>query len=641
MISGSLRAGSTNTAAIRTAERVLPPGCTATVYAGMGSLPHFNPDDDREGASVPPAVADLRARVAEADAIVICTPEYAGALPGALKNLLEWTVGDGGTYDKPVAWINVAGPAAPTGAADAHDSLGKVLGYVHADVVEAACLRLPLTRDALGDDGIIADPAARERIAAMLAALIKRARRADREPVADPTRRPGDALGMEPDEMRRLGHWVVDRVVDHFAHGAEGPAIVRGGADELRDALGGPLPQEPGDALEAMHRLTDVALANMQHGDHPRFFARVPGPSSFTGVLGEWLGTGFNAIAASWAGGSGPATVELVVLDWLREAIGLPEGTDGVLVSGGSLASITALAAARAHAGPGVAYLSDQTHSSIGRGLHALGFAGEQIRVLASGADLRLGIDALERAIAEDRAAGRRPGFVVATAGTTNTGAVDPLPELADLSAREGLWLHVDGAYGAPAALCERGRGVLDGMQRADSLVLDPHKWLFAPYDVGCVFVRPGVLDAAFHMDPEYLLDVRARSGEVDLRNRSLELSRRSRALKLWLTIQTHGMRGIAAAIERGIELAERAEALIRADRRWTIVTPAQLGIVTFALDGADDAEHATRAARLADDGYAAVTTTTLHGRSALRLCTINPRTTESDLRETLERLSR
>lgn len=172
LISGSLRDGSTNSATIRTAQRLVPPGTTATIYAGMASLPHFNPDDDREGTSAHPAVAALRSAIAHADAIVICTPEYAGALPGALKNLLEWTVGDGGTYDKPIAWINVAGPAAPTGGADAHDSLRRVLGYVHAEIVEAACTRLPLTRDAIGEDGTISDPAARERIAAMLGVLL-------------------------------------------------------------------------------------------------------------------------------------------------------------------------------------------------------------------------------------------------------------------------------------------------------------------------------------------------------------------------------------------------------------------------------------------------------------------------------------
>ena len=171
LISGSLRDGSTNTAVLRTAGQIGGDQIETTLYAHMAELPHFNPDDDREGEPVHPAVAQLRAAITAADAALLCTPEYAGALPGALKNLLEWTVGDASTYRKPIAWINASGPAAPTGGADAHDSLRKVLGYVHADLVEPACSRIPLTRDAVGPDGTITDPEAREQIAGTLAAL--------------------------------------------------------------------------------------------------------------------------------------------------------------------------------------------------------------------------------------------------------------------------------------------------------------------------------------------------------------------------------------------------------------------------------------------------------------------------------------
>jgi NAD(P)H-dependent FMN reductase len=173
LVSGSLREGSTNTAVLRTAAALAGDEVTTTLYGAMGELPHFNPDDDREGQPVRAAVAELRAQIAAADAMLLCTPEYAGALPGALKNLLEWTVGDGGTYRKPIAWINASGPAAPKGGADAHDSLRKVLGYVHADVVEEACARIPVTRDAVGPDGTINDPVARRRIAEAVASLAR------------------------------------------------------------------------------------------------------------------------------------------------------------------------------------------------------------------------------------------------------------------------------------------------------------------------------------------------------------------------------------------------------------------------------------------------------------------------------------
>jgi NAD(P)H-dependent FMN reductase len=173
LICGSLRGGSTNLAVLRKASELAGENVTTAVYGGMATLPHFSPDDDRGGQPVPTAVAQLRSEIAAADTLLLCTPEYAGALPGALKNLPEWTVGDAGTYRKPVAWINASGPAAPTGGADAHDSLRKVLANVHADIVEVACRRIPLTRDAVGRDGTVLDPAAREQIAQALAALVR------------------------------------------------------------------------------------------------------------------------------------------------------------------------------------------------------------------------------------------------------------------------------------------------------------------------------------------------------------------------------------------------------------------------------------------------------------------------------------
>jgi aromatic-L-amino-acid decarboxylase len=450
-----------------------------------------------------------------------------------------------------------------------------------------------------------------------------------------------DTLGLETDEMRRLGYWVVDRVVEHFEQGAGGPAIAASPADDLRAALGGPVPQAPGDPIEAMQTLVDVALSNMQHGDHPRYFARVPGPSSYAGVLGDWLGTGFNVIAASWAGSTGPSTVELVALDWLRQLLGLPDGTEGILMSGGSLSNMTGLAAARAHAGPGVAYLSDQTHASIPRALTALGVPAEDVRMLASDDRLRLTAAAVSEAVHADRRRGLTPRFIVATAGTTNTGAVDELEGLAELAAAEDMWLHVDGAYGAPAALSPAGRTALAGLELADSLVLDPHKWLFAPYDVGCLFVRrPGVLDRAFSMRPEYLADVRPDTAEVNFGDRSLELTRRSRALKLWLMLKVYGAARVGEAIERCIGLAEHAQELLESNPNWVVVTPAQLGIVTFACPGWSADEHSARAADLAADGFATVTSTVLRDRPALRLCTINPLTTEADIEQTLRRLA-
>jgi aromatic-L-amino-acid/L-tryptophan decarboxylase len=452
-----------------------------------------------------------------------------------------------------------------------------------------------------------------------------------------------EPLSLPPDVMRRLGYRVVDRIVAHLEGLAGQPPVRVGDAAELRASLGGPPPEAPGDPDAALDRLFDDVLPFIQRGDHPRFFARIPSPSNFVAVLADAAGAGHNVFAGSWTGGSGPATVELVVLDWLRALCGLPAGSEGVLVSGGSVGNLVALAAARTarlEGGPdpaAVVYASGEAHTAVGRALRILGFGAEQLRLLPTDEGLRLRPADLSAAVAADRAAGRRPFCLVATAGTTSTGAVDPLGELADVCAAEELWLHVDGAYGAPAVLTAPGQAVLAGLERADSLVLDPHKWLFQPYEIGCVLVRePSLLERTFTLSGIYLRDV--AGGEVNFRDRSVQLTRGSRALKLWLSIQVFGLAAFREAVARGIALAEHAEAVLRARAGWEVVSPAQLAIVCFRRDG-DDALQTQIAAAMAADGFALPSTTELGGRVALRMCTINPRTTSRDVEATIARM--
>jgi aromatic-L-amino-acid/L-tryptophan decarboxylase len=258
-----------------------------------------------------------------------------------------------------------------------------------------------------------------------------------------------------------------------------------------------------------------------------------------------------------------------------------------------------------------------------------LGFRLGQIRTIVAGPDCRISPDAVRAAIA----AGGLPFCLVANAGTTSTGAVDPLPELAEVCAEHGLWLHVDGAYGAPAVLC----GAVDGLEHADSLVLDPHKWLFQPYEIGCALVRePSLLERTFALSGVYLRDT--AGGEVNFRDRSVQLTRTSRALKLWLSIRIFGLAAFREAVAHGIALAEHAEALLRERPGWEVVTPAQLAIVCFRRDG-DDAHQTAIAEAMVRDGFAAPSTTELGGRVALRMCTINPRTTFEDVERTIERM--
>src|SRR3954468_7557977 len=274
----------------------------------------------------------------------------------------------------------------------------------------------------------------------------------------DPSR-----LELSAEEMRALGYRVVDVLADHFSKMAAEPVGTKLDRKSLHELLGGLPGNGPGDPNQLLARLQRDVFPNNLHVDHPRFFAFVPGPNNFVSAMGDALASGFNVFNGTWLGGSAAAAMELEVIDWFRQWCGLPEAAGGLFVSGGSVANMTGLLAAR-HAllqdkvDKATVYFSDQTHSSVERALRVIGFAPEQIRKLPSDPDFRLSVKTVSNAIAADRAAGKRPFCVIANAGTTNTGAVDPLDQLADLCAREKLWLHADGAFGAAAILSERGK---------------------------------------------------------------------------------------------------------------------------------------------------------------------------------------
>src|SRR5262245_23512055 len=327
-------------------------------------------------------------------------------------------------------------------------------------------------------------------------------------------------LQLSPEEMRRLGYRAIDEIVAHFEQLHDKPAIGVGTRAELEARLREPVPETPTEVDALFAQLQRDVWPFIGNIGHPRFFAFIPTPVNFVSVLADVLVSGFNPFVGTWLGGSAAAQVELVTVDWLRELCGLPEGAGGQFVSGGSMANLTALAVARhvklqdrfANA---VVYFSDQTHSAVERALRALGFAPEQLRKLPSDESYRLSLLVLQAAVAADRATGHRPFCVIANAGTTNTGALDPLSELSAFCRQQDLWLHVDGAYGAAAVLCERGQTLLQGLGEVDSLALDPHKWLFQTYEVGCVLVRDARwLKQTFHVLPEYLEDTQLKMAE-------------------------------------------------------------------------------------------------------------------------------
>jgi glutamate/tyrosine decarboxylase-like PLP-dependent enzyme len=453
-------------------------------------------------------------------------------------------------------------------------------------------------------------------------------------------------LTLTPEAARRLGYRTVDALVDRMAQLPDLPVGEPASRSDMEARLREPLPEHgshPDTVLDTV--LRDV-LAPGLRVDHPRFFAFVPGPGNPVGVVADALASGFSTFAGTWIGSPGATMIETIVLDWLRDACGLPDTTEGLLVSGGSTANLTALAVALQElAGSerprAVVYLSDAAHSSVERALRVTGV--RHVRVLASDPDERMVPSDLATAVAADRAAGRLPTCVVATAGTTGTGAVDPLEKLRAICDDHGLWLHVDGAYGAAAVLSPRVREALPGLELADSLTLDPHKWLFQPPEAGCLLVRDGAaLERTFAAAPPYLRDAAAASSssEINFADRGIQLTRHFRALKLWMALKVHGAAAFRAAIEHGIELAEHAERRLTNDPAWEVVTPAQLGIVTFRPSAAPDAATAALPAAALADGFAFLSSHRIRGITALRLCTINPRTTREDVDRTMERLA-
>jgi glutamate/tyrosine decarboxylase-like PLP-dependent enzyme len=462
-----------------------------------------------------------------------------------------------------------------------------------------------------------------------------------------------DPLAVSPAEMREMARAAVDLVVDLLADPRAHPALRRATPAEMRERIDAPPPAGPRPFGEVLDQLGRDVLPFKSRTDHPGYFAFIPSNGTFPGALGDFIASALNVIADSWLEAPAPSQMELTVLDWFKDWLGYPDAADGVLLSGGSAANLTALACARETLAGGmrddlVLYASDQGHSSVARAARTLGFRPDQLRVLPTDAEFRMRPDTVDGAIRADLAAGRTPLAVCAAAGSTNTGAIDPLAELADTCERRGAWLHVDAAYGGFAVLTERGRRWLRGIERADSITLDPHKWLYQPFECGCVLVRDGRrLRRAFQIKPDYLLDTGSGEDEVNFADRGLQLTRMWRALKIWLSFQTLGADAFAAAIDRSLDLAGVAEGRIRESEELELLRPARLGIVCFRRRfGGERTEAELEAlnrrliSALGASGVGFVSSTRLRGTFAVRLVALNHTTTAADVAEVLDWLA-
>lgn len=459
-----------------------------------------------------------------------------------------------------------------------------------------------------------------------------------RRELAEPLRHP------DVGELRSSADQTVAWLLEHFATLPTQSIGRTASPEQMKGLLGESAPEQGADFASVLRDFDQKVAANAFRVNHPRFLAFVPGAPSFVSVLGDMLCAGTNFFAGVWLEAAGPSEVELVVLDWFRSWLGMPVGTRGVLTGGGSEATLTALHAAREtlphdDRPRAILYCADQRHRSIDRAGRILGLAPEQIRHVPADAGYRLSVTALRRALEMDRAAGKRPWAVVATAGTTSTGAIDPLAELAEICQDQGLWLHVDAAYGWSAALLPARP--LRGIEHADSVTLDPHKWFAQCFEAGCVLVRDGrKLFDAFATYADYMQDVEAKGEEINFADHGIALTRRFRALKIWLSVKVLGLAWYRELVQRCVRLAEYAEGRLLQAGCFEILSPPQLSILCFRYrppgntgsEATLDTINERILKELRADGRAFISSTRLSGRLALRFCFVNWRTTAADV---------
>jgi len=440
-------------------------------------------------------------------------------------------------------------------------------------------------------------------------------------------------------EMRAMVDAAMDRIVAHVESLPTQPAHAVDGAEALARALREGLPERGSALPELLDLVFDRAAPTSFNTAGPGYLAYIPGGGLFHAAVADLVADVVNRYVGVWIAAPGLVQLEANVLRWFGEIVGYPDSALGILTSGGSLANFSAIVTARRERLPadflhGTIYVSDQTHHSVQKAAMLAGFPVERVRVVPSDASFRLRLDALAAAVRADRKAGLQPFLVVGSGGTTNTGAVDDLDGLATFARDEGLWFHVDAAYGGFFALTPRGREALRGIERADSVTLDPHKGLFLPYGTGSLLVRDGAaLRRAHAIEAEYLPTMQETPEFVDFCQLSPELSRPFRGLGVWLPFKLLGAEAFRDALDEKLDLAQRAAAALHAMDGIEVVADPQLSVVAFrvAADGMDEAERNAASRALLDAvnrrRRVFLTATTVRGSFLLRICVLSFRT--------------
>ncbi len=463
---------------------------------------------------------------------------------------------------------------------------------------------------------------------------------------------PKDAVSLDLSGrlMRELTEECVRFAIRHIETLAEQPSWDTEGAAEVALRFREPAPETGAPAARLLEGLA-AAVPKSFNTAGPGYLAYIPGGGLYPAALGDYLALATNRFVGVWASAPALVEIETTAIDWMRQLMGFPPGARGLLTSGGSMSNFIAIVAARRDRLPenfldGVLYLSEQAHHSLPKAAMLAGFSERNLHDLPVDGRFRLRPDSLERAIREDQARGLRPFMVIANAGTTNTGAIDPVPEIADLCARHGLWLHVDAAYGGFFRIAPGGEALLPGLERADSLTLDPHKGLFLPYGTGCLLVRdPEKLKQAFHLRAGYLQDLQQPEDAVSFADLSPELSREFRGLRLWLPLKLFGVSAFRDNLREKLELTRWAYEELREEPGWECLDEPQLSIVAFRFrpPREEDANAFNRRLLQRINSYRRVylSSTTLRERFVLRICVLSFRTHGREVAMAIEDIRR
>jgi aromatic-L-amino-acid decarboxylase len=450
------------------------------------------------------------------------------------------------------------------------------------------------------------------------------------------------ADSMSPEEFRRYAHEVVDWMADYLADIRRYPVLPRVEPGSLVDSLPASGPEQ-GESMDTiLNGFFRYILPGITHWNHPRFFGYFSVSASGPGILGEMIASALNINGMLWRTSPAVTELEQVTLGWIRDWIGLPQTTFGIIHDTASIGVLHAILAARERHAPSVRrdgthppmtlYASEHAHSSIAKSALAAGIGQENVRLIPSDAEFRMDTAALERAIESDQAAGKHPFFVAATLGTTSATSVDPLPHIAEIARRHGLWLHADGAYAGVAALLDEFRHQFSGIEEADSVIVNPHKWLFTPIDLSILYLQDaGLMKRAVAIETPAYLKAAEHPRALNYSEYGLALGRRFRALKLWFVLRYYGRKGIARILRNHIAWAQELAAAIEAHPDFELAAPVPFSLVCFRWKGSDE-DNRRLVDQVNETGHAFLTGTQLGGRFVIRLAVGNVAATREDV---------